>query len=120
MLRLLNGSRLMDKTSTEELLSNLSMLSVNQLNAQIKITEAWKASKDEDHPIKFKKVANDCYTRASVNGDLVESGKSDLMKATFISDASKAWNRTPDNIKICNTLWSAKKAIRAFVKELPI
>ena len=111
MIRLLNGAKLLDKINTKVLLNNEAMLSVNQLNAQIKILEAWKASKDENYPVKFKKVNNDCSTRSITNGDLVESGKTDLVKATFISDASKAWNKTPNSIKNCNTVWSAKKAI---------
>ena len=61
--------------------------------------DAWKASKDANHPIKFKKVENECSTRSITNGDLVESGKTDLVKSSFISDASKAWNRAPISIK---------------------
>ena len=74
------------------------MLSVNQINAQIKITEAWKSNKDTNHPFKFKKLENECSTRATTNGNLMEIGKSDLVKASFISDASKAWNRTPNTV----------------------
>ena len=120
MLRLLNGKKLIDKVSTKELLNNLEMLSVNQMNASIKITEAWKNAQDIDYPLKFKRVTNECYTRATINGDLIEFGKTDLVKATFLSDASKAWNRTPQTIKDCTTVWSAKKAIKSFVKQLPI
>ena len=120
MLRLLNGTKLIDKVSTKVLLNNLDMLSVNQINASIKITEAWKNAQDNDYPLKFKKVTNECFTRATTNGDFVEFGKTDLVKATFLSDASKAWNRMPHLIKECTTIWSAKKAIKSFVKQLPI
>ena len=120
LARLLNGKKLIDKVNTKVLLDNLNMLSVNQINAQIKITEAWKNSQDIDYPLKFKKVTNDCHTRAATNGDMIEFGKSDLVKSSFLSDASKAWNKTPMEIKECNTLWSAKKAIKTFVKQLPI
>ena len=85
------------------------MLSVNQLNAQIKITEAWKASKDDNHPIKFKKVSNEWATRSISNGDLVETGKTDLVKALFISDASKAWNRKPITVKKLQYTMVSKK-----------
>ena len=77
-------------------------------------------SQDKDYPLKLKKVTNDCHTRAITNGDMVEFGKSDLVKSSFLSDASKAWNKTPMEIKECNTLWSARKAIKSFVKQLPI
>ena len=111
---------MMDKMSTKVLLKNVDMLYVNQINAQIKITEAWKWSKDPENPLKFTTVANDCATRSVTKGDLVEFGKSDLVKSSFLSDASKAWNNTPSSIKDCSTIWAAKKAIKEFVKNLPV
>ena len=35
------------------MLKKHNMLSVNQLNAQIKLTEIWKAMNDEDHPFRI-------------------------------------------------------------------
>ena len=99
------------------------MLSVNQMNAQIKISEAWKVSQDEGHPLKLQKVVyapNSVTTRAISKGELIETGKTDLLQSTILSETSKAWNRTPSEIKSCNSIWSAKKAIKKFVKELPI
>ena len=55
LIRLLSGTKLSDKISTGSLLKNLKMLSVNQLNAQIKLTEIWKAVNNENHPISVKK-----------------------------------------------------------------
>ena len=43
LLRFLNKSRIADKINTGSILEKLKMLSVNQLNAQIKLTETWKA-----------------------------------------------------------------------------
>ena len=37
------------------MLEKHNMLSVNQLNAQIKLTEMWKAVNDKDHPFKIVK-----------------------------------------------------------------
>ena len=45
------------------------------MNAQIKLTEAWKANNDTNHPLKFEKVINNCSTRAMTNGNVVEFGK---------------------------------------------
>ena len=53
MLWLLNNSRLIEKISTKTLLKNVNMLSVNQTNAQIKITDVWKALHDPYHPLKI-------------------------------------------------------------------
>ena len=54
MLRLPNNSRISDKISTTSLLSKFNM-SVNQINVQIKLSEMWKAVKDEDHPFNLVK-----------------------------------------------------------------
>ena len=43
MVRLLNKVKLSDKQSTISLFKKVNMLSVNQINAQIKLTEIWKA-----------------------------------------------------------------------------
>ena len=123
MLRLLNGTKMVDKISTKTLLSNLNMLSVNQMNAQIKITEAWKASHDQDYPLKIEKVKNaeECVkTRSVSNGDVVVSGKTELVQSTYLSDSSKAWNKIPNEIKDCKSIGCAKKLIKQFVAKLPI
>ena len=44
MTRFLNGTLVKDKISTKSIVKSLNMLSVNQMNAQIKLTEAWKIS----------------------------------------------------------------------------
>ena len=91
------------------------MLSVNQMNAQIKITEVWKAINDSNHPLKFEKVKHDshlCLPRSITNGDLKEFGKTNIVQSTFLSDASKIWNLCPCEIKNCSSIWAAKKSIR--------
>ena len=75
MLRLINGSRLIDKISTMSLLAKANMLSVNQINAQVKILEVWKAMHDPNHPLKIEKIVhepNSCRTRAVTNGNCSE------------------------------------------------
>ena len=123
LLLLLNNSRLIEKISTKTLLKNVNMLSVNQTNAQIKITDVWKALHDPYHPLKIEKVVHDAsssMTRSVTNGDLKEFGKSEVLQSTFLSDASRIWNICPNNIKSCESIWQAKKAIRQFFETLPI
>ena len=48
LLRFLNNSRISDKISTKFMLEKHNMLAVNQINAQIKLTEMWKALNDPD------------------------------------------------------------------------
>ena len=44
MLRILDGALVSERKSTKALLDNQNMLSVNQIAAQIKLSEMWKAS----------------------------------------------------------------------------
>ena len=55
LLRLLNSTRISDKINTKSMLEKHNMLSVNQINAQIKLTEMWKATNDSEHPFKSKR-----------------------------------------------------------------
>ena len=54
LTRFLNGSFVKDKISTKSILNNLNMLSVNQMNAQIKLSEAWKVTNVPDYPTKWE------------------------------------------------------------------
>jgi hypothetical protein len=78
-LRILDGTLVSDRKSTKTLLDNLNMLSVNQIAAQIKLTEMWKASNDPQYPIKMKtreSQENAIETRSLTRGDLPEVGRS--------------------------------------------
>ena len=59
LLRFLYKSRISDKIITKSMLEKHNMLSVNQINAQIKITELWKVVNDEDHPFKINKAISE-------------------------------------------------------------
>ena len=99
------------------------MLSVNQTNAHIKLTEVWKAlngkSSSLNH-LKTKTLASNRMTRSITNGELMEEGLSNKALNTYQNDASRLWNRAPISIKSCGSLSLAKKAIKKFVKCLPI
>ena len=93
------------------------------INAQIKLLDMWKASNIEKHPTKIKKIQGSesrTTTRAVTNGILEEQGVSTVSKCTFLNDATKAWNLAPSSLKTCKTVWSAKREIRKFVKNLPV
>ena len=49
----------------------------------------------------------------------MEHGLTELCKKTFMNDAAHIWNVTPDSIKVSKSIYSAKKAIKLFVKTLP-
>ena len=53
LARLINGKTLKDKVSTKELLQNANLLSVNQINAKVKLQEIWKVMNIADYPLKI-------------------------------------------------------------------
>ena len=114
LVRLLNGKSLIDMVSTEVLLKNIGMSSVNQMHCQIKLLEIWKAMNVKDYPIKITSTSScsdSAITRSGGNERLVEIGKSNLCSKTFINDAIKIWNRAPKELKECSTIYTDKKAI---------
>ena len=123
LLRTLCNKKLSDRVSTKKLLEAQKMLSVNQLSAQIKLTEMWKAKFDADYPLKFsrqKTLENGRVTRGTANGKIVETGRTARAKASFCGDAPRIWNKAPATITNAKSLSIAKKEIRKFCKTLPI
>ena len=49
LLRTLNNVKISDRINTDTLLDNVKMLSVNIINAQIKLTEGWKALNSDNN-----------------------------------------------------------------------
>ena len=99
------------------------MLSINQMNAQIKLTEGWKISNIPNYPTKWAKKStaeDERQTRSTSSNHIPESAKSTKTQAGFNNDAKKLWNKAPQDIKDCSSLQMAKKAIKTFVKQLPI
>ena len=99
------------------------MLSVNQMNAQIKLTEAWKISNIPNYPTKWelKTTQEDERTTRATNCSIIpETAKTTVSQATYDNDAKKLWNRAPHNIKHSKSLNISKKAIKDYVKSLPI
>ena len=123
MLRLLNNTRIKDRVSTKTIMTNLNMLSVNQVNAQVKLTEIWKSVNTENYPIQSQKLKynpESRNTRAAHRGDLVIEASTVKSQATFLNDAFKLWNAASNEIKNSKSLAIAKMEIKKFVKTLPI
>ena len=119
---ILTGVKLRDKISAKTLAKRVCLLSVNQINAQVKINEMWKAINNETNALKItikKKDSEADITRADKNVTLMEVGLSNLCKKTFLNDAAHIWNVTPESIKAMKSLSCAKKAIKTFVQTLP-
>ena len=90
---------------------------VNQINAQIKIQEIWKAININDYPLSIQKHSvqeSMISTRAITSGKLMESGK------TCKNDALKLWNMVPKHVQSCKSLNEIKTHAKFFAKSLPI
>ena len=123
LLRFLNGSKTSDKISTESLLSKFKISSVNQLNAQAKLFEIWKAIHIPDYPLQIGKQTvqhEGATTRADANERTKEVGTSTIAQKTCISDAIRKWNIAPELLKNSKSLFQAKREIKNYERGLPI
>ena len=99
------------------------MLSVNQLNASIKFTELWKATRSDNYPLRITKPLreNPLRLHSTRNDNLLEiKGKSEIVFGTFINDGTRLWNSAPADIKNCASIYSVKRLIKKFVETLPV
>ena len=125
MLRVLDNSIIKDKRRKKNMLERFGMLSVNQLGAQIKLTEAWKAMNDNEYPVKLRRenrreTDNNRTLRASTIRDMEEGGRYKTTQNSFVRDTGHVWNQAPKEIKETKTLSEAKAEIKKYCKSLPI
>ena len=91
---------------------------MNQLNAQVKLVEIWKAINVDDYPLKVKhQERNDSRvsTRADTKEKPIEIGKSLLAQKTCVSDAIGLWNMAPELITKSISLSQAKTEIKSLL-----
>ena len=77
------------------LLKKFSILSVNQLNAQAKLLEVWKALNIPSYPLKIAQQSQQhtgVTTRADIKERPKDIGRSTNTKKPCISDAIRLWN----------------------------
>ena len=99
------------------------MLSVNRMNAQIKLVNIWKAINTENTPLNVKIPVlgrEDRALRSGTNFMLSVNGRTKKERSSFINDGKKVWNMAPPSIKSCRSLYLAKSEIKKFVKTLPL
>ena len=127
MLRALNGTKIKDKISIKYMLNKFGLLSVNQLAAQIKLTEVWKALNVENYAIQLEpyhtvrpemEVALDLRPRP--NRVLNDDSRLAISKQSFSIDAARLWNNAPAHLTSAPTLGAAKSAILTHVKSFPV
>ena len=123
LLRFVNGTQIKDRVPTQQLLTKFNMSSVNQLNAQAKLLEVWKALNIEDYPQQIKVQGaskTGAITRRSTKGSPMEMGRLSLTQNLSTNDAIRIWNLSPASVTECVTLYQATKAIKTFARLLLI
>ena len=124
LVRFLNNKKISDKIQTETLIKEVNMLSVNRMNAQIKLTEVWKALNIQNSPLNISLPLLDINARGSRStseGRLqINKGRSHCSQASFLNDSKKVWNAAPISIRECTSIHIVKKESKKFVSTLPL
>ena len=97
---------------------------MNQLCAETRLVEAWKAVHLEDYCMKdtltIREKSKHMRTRSN-DHTLLETGQKDkYSNGSFLYLTAKVWNSAPQSVKEATTLYQAKGAIKRFVRTLPI
>ena len=125
MIRMVENVSLKEHIPSRNMLEKNGLLSVNQLAAQIKLTEVWKSINTNDYPIELennqvKRQTNDRSVRESTIIHWKEDTKAKSAEESFLRDAAKLWNRAPSYIKEAKSLGIAKSQIKIYCKQLPM
>ena len=121
-LRLLTGVKPTEHRSIKSMLDELNWLSINQMSAQTRLMEAWKAINVDDYCMKdtLKIRTKGAYKTRSSDMVLLDHGD-DGLHTGFANPTSKIWNKAPRKIKQAESIYQAKKSIRDYVAEnIPI
>ena len=125
MLRLINNTRIKDKISTSHMLKKFNLLSVNQLSAQIKLQEVWKAVHTKKYGVTldpYSEHHDNCgrQMRPKPSRTFNNTARLVLAEHSFHIDVAKLWNTAPIGVTNAQTLPHAKKAILVHVLSMPI
>jgi hypothetical protein len=77
LLRTLTGEKASDRIKIADKLTSQQTMSVNQIAAQIKLTDMWKALNDLQYPLsvgKKSETEDGVGTRSMTRGELIEFG----------------------------------------------
>ena len=119
---MLTNTKITDRNHTSDIVKETGILSVNQLNAQTKLTETWKSLNVVKYPLKFTLQNQSNYaTRSSSEASRLKfAAKTVRACSSFMGDCPKIWNAAPAEVKSAKTIYSAKLAIKKFIKSLPV
>ena len=80
----INGCKIYNKIKTKVLLNRSNTLSINQLNAQIKLTEMQKANHFDNYPLNL--IQQSCREVAIVTRTCKSGGHVEVGSKPFVSD----------------------------------
>ena len=125
MLRFLAGCKIKDKVSIKSLLEKFSFLSVNQLNAQIKLMEAWKATHVPSYPFQIldnnpKRLISEREVRATTTKKWKDHAKTKAARESMSIDCARLWNFAPPEVTNAVNLAAAKREIKKLSRTLEI
>ena len=100
-------------------------ISVNQLAAEIKLTEAWKIMNVPGYPISLEpnnplRNTGDRVVRETSTKQWKENAKYKNSRESFYIDTGKLWNSAPMEIKNAENISIAKTKIKTFCRSLVI
>ena len=106
-----------------KMLEKFQITSVNQLAAEIKLTEVWKSINVDNCPTRLDPYNQHANTsqllRPKSNRVFNDSSKLRVSKSSFSIDAARVWNTAPNQIRNAPTLAEAKRLIKQYAKSLP-
>ena len=118
VLRLLCKSRRDERKPIKEMLDKLGWLSLNQMSCEVRLIEVWKSLNVENYCLKdiFEKIQSRNENRIKLKSGF----KSRLRENSFHYPSVQIWNAAPQTITHAKSESTARKAIRDFVKTLPV
>ena len=119
LLRILCGTVMEDKVSVAKMLRRLDWLSINQVAAEVRLLEVWKAlNLNNSLTEMFEKVQG--TTRAANHNRIKVGSNNKIRESSFLYPSVKLWNMAPLSVVEAPNESNARKAIRDFVKRLPL
>ena len=123
-LRLLTKRKRQDHGRISDMLEELGWLSINQLCAETRLVEAWKTTHQVSYCMKdilhVKEKNQHIHTRSN-DHTLLETGpRNKFANGSFVQKTAQIWNMAPRKVKDATTMFQAKRAIREYVKTLPL
>ena len=105
------------------MLDKLEWLSLNQMSSEIRLIEVWKGLNVDNYCMNdiFEKAeSNQGRTRSAGLNKLKNCFKTKIRENSFAYPSIQLWNAAPSEVTTADTEAKARKAIKLFVKTLPI